>query len=127
MQDAKTPTSVSDEAEKPTPSPPKKRRSRWRKVGIALLVLIGLLAIVRPMLPWVVRWYVNRAIDRSIIYEGRIGDIDLHLWRGAYTIRDIQLNKTTGNVPVPLFAAPRVDLAVQWEAVFHGRIVGQIV
>jgi hypothetical protein len=74
----------------------------------------------------VVRWYVNRAIDRSVVYEGRIGDVDLHLWRGAYTIRDIQLNKTTGNVPVPLFSAPRVDLAVQWDAVFHGRMVGQI-
>ena len=36
----------------------------------------------------------------------------MHLWRGAYTIDDVRLIKTTGNVPIPLFSAKRVDFAV---------------
>jgi len=35
--------------------------------------------------------------------------------------------KKTGNVPVPLFAAERVDFAMQWDALMHGKLVGQMV
>jgi hypothetical protein len=56
----------------------------------------------------------------------KIGDIDVHLYRGAYSIEDIRLIKTTGNVPVPLFAAKRVDLSIEWGALLHGSIVGRI-
>ena len=64
-------------------------------------------------------------LERTL-YDGKIGDIDVHLWRGAYSINDIRLLKTTGNVPVPLFAAKRVDLAIQWDALLHGKLVGRI-
>src|SRR5438128_10761498 len=101
-----------------------KRRSRWRTIGIVLLVIVGVLGVGRAMLPSAVRRYVNRTIDRSLLYEGRIGEVQVHLWRGAYSIHDISLIKTTGNVPVPLFSASRVDLAVQWDALLHGKLVG---
>lgn len=79
------------------------------------------------MMPWAVRWYVNRTLDQSPIYQGKIGDVELHLWRGAYSIRDIRLVKMTGNVPVPLFSAPRVEFALQWDALVHRRLVGRLV
>lgn len=91
-----------------------------------LLVLVGAVLIVRAMLPWGVRWYVNRQINQSPLYEGAIGEIDLHLWRGAYSIRDVQLSKTTGNVPVPFFSAKRVDFSLQWDALSKGRFVGRM-
>ena len=37
-------------------------------------------------------------------YQGKVGEIDVHLWRGAYSIRDVRLVKMTGNVPVPFFS-----------------------
>jgi hypothetical protein len=101
-------------------------RRLLRVVFWCFLVLILALVISRPFLPGVVRWYVNRALHKSILYEGKIGDVELHLWRGAYSIRNIRLSKTAGNIPVPLFSAKNVDLAVQWSALLHGRIVGQI-
>src|SRR5439155_15264616 len=61
------------------------------------------------------------------LYDGQIGDVEIHLYRGAYTIRDIRLIKTTGNVPVPFFSSPRIDLAIQWDALIHGKVVGRIV
>jgi hypothetical protein len=79
------------------------------------------------MLPTFVRWYVNRTIDQNPLYDGRIGDVHIHLYRGAYTIDDIRLNKTTGNVPVPLFAAKKLDLAIQWKELLHGKLVGKVV
>src|SRR4051812_13261753 len=85
-------------------SPPSKkvRRSRLRKVLWLTVFLILPLVALRAALPTMLRWYVNRTIDQSPLYEGRIGGIDVHLWRGAYTINDIRLLKRTGNVPVPL-------------------------
>jgi hypothetical protein len=104
----------------------KRRRSWWRVLASFLVFLIVLLVGTRLALPTFLRWYVNRTLDQNPFYDGRIGDIDVHLWRGAYTINDIRLLKTTGNVPVPLFAAKHVDLAIQWDALLHRKVVGRI-
>jgi hypothetical protein len=106
----------------------KKGRRRWGKgLLIAGGVLIVLLIAARIALPRFLLWYVNRTINQSELYEGNIGDIDVSLWRGAYAIKQIRLNKVTGNVPVPLYSAERVDLALQWSALREGKLVGQIV
>jgi len=112
-----------------TDAPPRtKKRRLWRRILLGVVVgIVVLVACARPMLPRVVRWYVNRTLSRNLEYEGRIGDVTLHLWRGAYSISDIRLLKRTGNVPVPLFSAKRLELAVQWNAILHRRIVAQVV
>jgi len=106
--------------------PQGRHRSRWRWVGVALLILAALLVAARTAMPTAVRWYVNRTIDQNPLYDGNIGEIDIHLWRGAYTINQIRIVKTTGNVPVPFFAAKQVDLAIQWNALLHGKLVGRV-
>ena len=103
-----------------------KRRRTWVVIAIVLAVVVALLAIGRAILPWVVRDYVNRTLDRSPLYTGKIGQVRVHLWRGAYSIHDVRISKNTGNVPVPLFAAKRVDFAMQWKALMHHRAVGQV-
>jgi len=106
---------------------PRRRRRRWlRRTVILFLFLAILLLIGRLLLPGYITDYVNRTLDQNLIYEGKIGTIDVHLWRGAYVINDIRISKRTGNVPVPLFSAKRVDLAIQWDALWHRKIVGQI-
>ncbi|MBC8107077.1 MAG: DUF748 domain-containing protein [Anaerolineae bacterium] len=128
---SQTPTKT-EKADETSPSstenpPAKKRRSRWRKLGIFLLFLAILIGIGRAMLPWALRSYVNRTIDQSPLYDGKIGDIEVHLYRGAYTIKDVRLIKTTGSVPVPLFAAKQVDLAIEWPALLNRKLVGRVV
>jgi hypothetical protein len=103
-----------------------KKHHRLRKVGYVLLGLIVLLGIARLILPWFVRDYVNRTLDRNPMYSGTIGQVEIHLVRGAYSIRDVKLNKTTGNVPVPFFSAKRLDFAIQWNALLHHRIVARL-
>jgi hypothetical protein len=78
------------------------------------------------MLPWAVRNYVNRTLDRNPLYAGEIGPVHIHLLRGAYSIQDVRLNKTTGNVPVPFFSAREVDFAIEWNALLHRKIVGRV-
>ncbi len=104
-------------------------RKHWRlrkKLLVALIIVVAICAGVRALLPWAVRDYVNRTLDRNLLYSGKVGTVKLHIWRGAYSIHDIQLNKTTADVPVPFFAAKAVDFSVQWGALFHGKVVGQV-
>ena len=103
-----------------------RKSRRLRAVVVTLLVLASLGVIGRAMLPGLVQDYVNRTLDRNPNYMGTIGEVQIHLWRGAYSIHDIRINKKTGNVPVPFFAARRMDFAVQWNALIHRRIVGRL-
>src|SRR5579862_915595 len=102
------------------------RHRRLRRFSFILLGVVIVLGAIRIMLPWVVQDYVNRALDRNSLYAGTIGKVQIHLWHGAYSINDIRLNKTTGDVPVPFFSAKRVDFAIQWNALLHRKIVGRV-
>ena len=109
-------------------TPPKKRRRLlWRIARWGFIVLVLLIIAGRLYLPVIVRDYVNKTLDQTQVFRGKIGDIDINLWRGAYAIHDIRLVKVTGDVPVPLFSSPRVEFAIQWDAILHGKIVGQFV
>ena len=105
---------------------PRKRGRFWRISALVFLTFVVLGGIARAFAPSFLRDYVNRTLDTSQLYEGKIGDVNIHLWRGAYSIHDINISKRTGNVPVPLFAAQRVDFAVQWDALLHRRVVGWV-
>jgi hypothetical protein len=121
---------ATDQQENDSPNTPRPKRS-WLTRIFRFCVWCVVLAIVavsiaRPFLPNAVLWYVNRTLNRSPVYQGKVGDIDLHLWRGAYTIRDVRIIKTTGNIPVPLFYGKEIDLAIEWPAILKGKIVGQV-
>jgi hypothetical protein len=92
---------------------------------LAVLLVIGVAA--RLAAPHFLRWYVNRTLSQSPLYQGEIGDVTVHLYRGAYTIENIRITKTTGNVAAPFYAAKRVDLAIEWGALLHKKVVGRIV
>jgi hypothetical protein len=128
---------VTGDANAPAPPaqrPPLRRRvwrpwlwSRHVLFGLAVLALT--LVAVRLVLPTVVRDYVNDTLDRSPDYDGRVGEVDLHLWRGAYTIHDLDIVKTNSleGSRIPFFKARSVDLAIEWEALWNRRLVGRIV
>ena len=73
-----------------------------------------------------VRDYVNRKLSEMPGYRGHVAAVTLHLWRGAYQIHQVKIEKTDGKVPVPFFSAPLVDLSVEWKALFNGALVGEI-
>src|SRR5690348_7176534 len=68
-------------AESPAPENARvpKRRRGWRVLVIILLVLVVLLGVARAFLPWAVRDYVNRTLDRNPLYDGQIGQVQIHL------------------------------------------------
>src|SRR5699024_2382373 len=98
---------------------------RSRKILIAVLIIVVLLLAVRAALPTLVQRYVNNKLDESPAYAGHVGDIDIALIRGSYSIDDVEIVKTEGEVPVPLFAAREVEFSLLWKALLRGEIVGE--
>ena len=88
--------------------------------------IIVLLIIVRISLPYALKYYVNRQLNRSNDYSGQVGTVTVHLWRGAYRVHDIHIFKKTGKVPVPFYSTAVLDLSLQWKELFHGSIVSKI-
>jgi hypothetical protein len=89
---------------------------------LVLLVLIG----ARLALPYAVTRYVNRTLEEIPGYTGSIHDVDIHLYRGAYSIDSLKIEKIDGRIPVPFVDIDRIDLSVQWDALFRGALVGEI-
>lgn len=90
-----------------------------------ILLLVGFLAF-RLVLPYVVLRYVEHQINKIPEYRVTIQDLDMHLYRGAYTIKNIQLWKIKENIPVPFFEAQKMDFSIEWRALLHGKIVAKI-
>ena len=104
-----------------------KRITRKRKIIYIILgSLLVALIVCRIMLPGILLRYVNRQLSLIKGYSGHVRDIDVALIRGAYTIRDLRLDKTDGKIPVPFFSAKAIDLSVEWRALFHGSVVAEI-
>jgi hypothetical protein len=99
--------------------------TRKRKIVIALLAVVLLLVAARIALPYLVEDYANRKLAALDSYDGHVGDIDIHLWRGAYSIDGIEIVKTGASRPVPFFRSNRVDLSVEWRSLFRGSIVSE--
>ena len=99
--------------------------TRKHKIVIGLAVVALLLVAARVALPFVVEDFANRKLAGLRAYDGHVGDIDIHLWRGAYSIDDIVIVKTGAARPVPFFRARRLDLSVEWRSLLHGSIVSE--
>jgi len=93
-----------------------------------LICIAALLISIRLILPYIVLHYANKTLANMNGYYGHIEDIDLSLYRGAYIINVIYLNKTDSATKkqTDFFKAKKIDLSIEWSAIFHGSIVGKL-
>ncbi|MEP6794357.1 MAG: DUF748 domain-containing protein [Saprospiraceae bacterium] len=104
---------------------PKGKKRKAFKIGLALIVI---LIAIRLVLPYVVLKYVNKNLAAINGYYGHVADIDLSLYRGAYIVKDIYINKmdSVTKKQTPLFSCPNVDLSIEWGSLFKGKIVSEM-
>lgn len=103
------------------------KRKRYKKKRYALpIILITLLVIIRLSLPYFIKNYVNNVLADIPGYYGQVKDIDLSIIRGAYTIHGMYLNTVKANSEIPFLDFKKTDISVEWNALFHGKIVSEI-
>src|SRR5687768_17475642 len=81
------------------------RRARSARLLRVFLVVFAALVGLRLVLPLGLRAYVNRVLGDMPGYEGRVGNLDLNLWRGAYELEELVLERTGGAHPEPFLEA----------------------
>src|ERR1041385_5392329 len=103
---------------------------RWKRSPLPYAMVIAgivvVLIIARLAMPYVLKSYANKQLNKSKDYSGHIGDVTVHLWCGAYQIHGIDINKKTGKVPVPFVSVSNLDLSLQWSELIHGKLVSKI-
>lgn len=106
----------------------RKHSRKKRAIAITLVILV-MLVVVRLALPYVILHYANETLAEMDGYRGKIQDIDLAIFRGAYKIDSIYLNKVDSVTQdeTPFLSAALVDLSIEWKSLFKGSLVGEIV
>lgn len=111
----------------PDAKPAKTRRHLWRNALLGLVIFLAAALIgARIYLPFWVTDYVNKTIDAIPGYSGSISGVDIHLYRGAYTIHNLKLYKNTKGIPVPFLDFKSSDLSLQWGGLLRGEVVGDV-
>jgi hypothetical protein len=99
-----------------------------RRTLVALGVVAALAVVARLTAPLAVARYVNRQLADMGEYRGSVGEIELSLIRGGYVLHDLTIVKLDAAPGTPPFATiPRMELALQWRALFRGSAVGELV
>jgi hypothetical protein len=94
-------------------------------IVVAVVSLVG--AALRLAAPRFVLRYVNQQLADMGGYRGSVAEVDLFLWRGGYALRDLRIVKTDANTETPFVDMPSMDLSLQWQALFRGSAVGEVV
>lgn len=96
-----------------------------KSVKIFLGIVI-LLIIARLVLPYFVLRYVNKTLANLDGYTGHVSDVDIALYRGAYQIDSINIRKVNGKIEEPFIMIPKMDLSVDWNSLFKGKLVAEV-
>lgn len=103
-----------------------KRRYVFKKRYLVPIGIIVLLIAFRLYLPTLVKDYLNKVLADIPGYYGHVEDVDIALYRGAYVIDGMYLDKVNGETQVPFLNFPRSDISIEWKSLFNGEIVSEI-
>lgn len=103
-----------------------KRKKYKKKRYILPITIIVLLITFRIYLPTLVKNYMNDVLADIPGYYGQVEDVDISLWRGAYQLNGLYLNKKTAQSEVSFLNFPETDISIEWRALLKGKIVSEI-
>lgn len=96
------------------------------RVLIVAAILVVFAIAGRIYLPYWLKEYVNSTLDSIPGHTGSVADIQVHLYRGAYVIKNLVIEKTEGPQKVPFITIENADLSIEWKALFDGAVVAQV-
>jgi hypothetical protein len=98
---------------------------RVKKTALIISGILLLLVAINFALEPVALHYANKALGDLKGYKGSIKDVDIHLYRGAYRIDTLVIDKTDKGKSQPFFKAAGIDISIEWKSLLKGAIVGE--
>lgn len=103
------------------------RKIYKKKRYLVPLILLLLLIIFRLYLPTLIKNQINKTLANIPGFYGEVKNIDVALYRGAYMIHGMYLNKGNAKSQVPFLNFPNSDISMEWKSLFKGKIVSEII
>lgn len=105
----------------------KERNPKKKYLTIAIIIIV--LISARLALPYIVLNYANNTLANLESLYGHIDEIDIAIYRGAYKIKGIYIDKkdSVSGDQTAFFKSEMIDLSVEWSALFKGKLVGELV
>jgi hypothetical protein len=103
------------------------RHPRTRRLLIALAIVLVVLLVARIAAPGLIRDAINDRLSRIDGYASEIADVDLQLFRGAYRIKGLRLDRRVADGLEPFLASEEIDFSLAWRALLQGRVLSDIV
>lgn len=94
-------------------------------LGMATVLIVTVVVLRLYLSVWLLD-YVNNVLAHIDGYQGSVESINIDLYRGAYRINKLVLNKLNGHIPTPFVAIDVTDFSLQWMPLLHGRIVSSL-
>lgn len=103
-------------------------RPRTKKRYIVWGSLLLLVIVIRLLLPAIVLYYANRTLAGMEGYYGHVNGIDIDLYRGAYRLDSLYINKldSKSGKQTSFLTVKTVDLSIEWKSLFDGALVGEL-
>ncbi|MGJ8666408.1 MAG: DUF748 domain-containing protein [Patiriisocius sp.] len=106
---------------------PKKKRKAYKKKRYTFpIILLIVLIAARIYLPYYVKDHINKVLANIPGYYGQVDDVTISLYRGAYGINGMYLNKIDAETQVKFLNFPKNDISIEWKSLFKGKIVAEI-
>ena len=96
-----------------------------KKISIIVAAVAVFLVALNFLLEPVALHYANKSLSQLKGYKGSIKDIEIHLYRGAYRIDTLVIEKVQDGSTQPFFKANGIDISVEWKSLFKGSIVSE--
>ena len=108
-------------------TPKQKKVKRARTIKLIAMIVVLLIAL-RILLPYAVLHYINKSLSNIEGYFGHVYDIDICLYRGAYQVDSIYINKldSATQKQTHLFSTPKIDISIEWKSLLKGKIVSEM-
>lgn len=86
---------------------------RWSRRRTRILIVVAALLVgLRVAAPFVLEYVINDRLRRIPEYAGRVADVDIHLWRGAYALKGGRSAKRAARLARPCL--PRSVSTFRW-------------
>lgn len=96
-----------------------------KRYWIPLLVLT-LIIVLWFALPYLITNYVNDVLADIDGYRGSVTHVEPNLFKGAYAVDSLVIDKLEGDERYPFVAVEQINLSLEWGALFKGRILGDV-
>lgn len=70
---------------------------------------------------------MNKQLNELPGYKGHVEDIEISLYRGAYQIKGLVLDKISDTSKYAFLNIQHADLSIEWKSIWKGKLVSEIV